>query len=175
MKKIFLLLPFITALFFQSAAKQSGNNLPEKKVNHLVLKNISDTTVEAELIRLSKQWMDAMQNHDSMGLIKLMSPDYYLQGWDTANNRITYRADWLFNLFNRIRITKFDQSSFKVQVFGDVGLVTSLYSWAGSFATNGFSNSGFILDVWMRKNNKWQVVSRTAGIHPGGTVMERNK
>lgn len=127
------------------------------------------------MIRLSRQWMDVMQNHDSISLLKLMSQDYYLQAWDTANNRVTYRAAWLDNLFNRIRITKFEQSSLKAQVFGDVGIVTSLYTWAGSFAGKGFSNSGFVMDVWMRKNNKWQVTSRTAGIFPGGTVMERNK
>ena len=175
MKKNFLLLSFIIALFFQSSAKEMGNNLRIKKLNQLTIKNVTDTMIEAELIRLSKQWMDAMLNHDSVGLLKLMSPDYYLQGWDTANNRKTYRADWLDNLFKRIRITKFQQSSFKAQVFGDVGIVSSFYSWEGSFATKDFSNNGFIMDVWMRKNNKWQVTSRTAGIFPGGTVMERNK
>ena len=175
MKKILLLLSFIAVLFFELSAKEIENNPPIKKLEKSIIKNIADTTVEAELIRLSKQWMDAMQNHDSAGLLKLMSPDYYLQGWDTANNRKTYRADWLDNLFNRIRITKFEQSSFRAQVFGDVGIVTSFYTWAGNFATKDFSNNGFIMDVWMRKNNKWQVTSRTAGIFPGGIVMERNK
>ena len=175
MKKNFLLLSFIAALFFESTAKEIGNNFRIKKLNQSTIKNGKDTMVEAELIRLSKQWMDAMLNHDSVSLLKLMSPDYYLQGWDTANNRKTYRFDWLDNLFNRIRIIKFEQSSLKAQVFGDVGIVTSFYAWAGNFATKDFSNNGFIMDVWMRKNNKWQVTSRTAGIFPGGTVMERNK
>lgn len=175
MKNIFLLLSFIVTLYFESSAKEMGNNFRLKKLNQSTIKNVTDTMVEAELIRLSKQWMDVMLNHDSVGLLKLMSPDYYLQGWDTANNRKTNRSDWLDNLFNRIRITKFEQSSFKAQVFGDVGIVTSFYEWAGSFATKDFSNNGFIMDVWKQKNNKWQVTSRTAGIFPGGNVMERNK
>lgn len=135
MKNIFLLLSFIVTLYFESSAKEMDNNFRLKKLNQSTIKNVTDTMVEAELIRLSRQWMDNMLNHDSVGLLKLMSPDYYLQGWDTANNRKTYRSDWLDNLFNRIRITKFEQSSFKAQVFGDVGIVTSFYAWAGSYAT----------------------------------------
>ncbi len=62
-----------------------------------------DSTSAAELIRLSKLWMEAMLHHDSTLLIELMAPEYRLQRWD--GKVLAYRDLWLNNLFYHIKIT----------------------------------------------------------------------
>ena len=45
MKKYILLLSFIVALFFQSAAKEIGHNFLLKEMNQSLIKNVSSTAV----------------------------------------------------------------------------------------------------------------------------------
>lgn len=128
-----------------------------------------DSASVAELIRLSKLWMEAMLHHDSTLLIELMAPEYRLQRWD--GKVLAYRALWLDNLFHHIKITHWEQSDFIAQVYGDVAIVTSHYGWTGSGFDKEFDSKGYLTDVWVRHNNHWQVVSRTNGVLEGSKTL----
>ncbi len=86
------------------------------------------------LEQLSKEWMDAMLNHDSTKLYKLMAPEYALHSWDGNASNTTPRATWMYNLFNHIKIDRWHQTAIVAQVYGNVAIVNSLYSWSGSLS-----------------------------------------
>jgi hypothetical protein len=109
--------------------------------------------------------MDAMLNHDSAMLIKLMSPDYKLHSWDGKS--AVPRDLWIFNLLNRLRITKWEQTNIHAEVYGNVGVVNSSNKWAGTYTDRSFESEGFLTDVWIKVGNNWQVVSRSSGISNG--------
>jgi hypothetical protein len=118
--------------------------------------------------------MDAMLRHDKAKLEELIGPDYVLRGWDgTAPD--TPRAAWLDNLFNHLKIDRWEQTAISARVYGDVGVVTSMYSWAGTFRDKPFDSKGFLTDVWLRRNKRWQVVSRTSGHMPGSKTLYGDK
>lgn len=129
-----------------------------------------DSTAAVELKRLSKLWMEAMLHHDSTLLNELMSPDYRLQRWD--GKVMANRALWLQNLFQQIKITYWEQSDFGAQVYGDVAIVTSLYSWKGSAFGKEFDSKGYLTDVWVRHHNSWQVISRTNGVFEDSKTLD---
>lgn len=131
----------------------------------------SDSTAEAELNQLSKTWTDAIMRHDSLALVNLMAEEYTLRNWNGSSMHITKRAAWLDNLFHRLRITRFEQTAISAQVYGNVATVTSFYDWAGVFGTSPFDSKGYLTDIWIHRNNKWQVISRTAGIFPGSNSL----
>lgn len=146
--------------------KKDGN-INNTTNNHLQ----TDSVKVAELVQLSKTWMDAMKSLDKPVLEELMAPEYSLRGPDGV---IGVRRDaWLNNLFNNLKIDRFDQSGISAQVYGDVGVVTSLYNWAGSMRNNQFESKGYITDIWVRRNNRWQVVSRTSGIIEGNKTTSK--
>ncbi len=132
----------------------------------------NDSSLKTELKNLSSVWMDAMLKHDSVTLNKLMAPGYALHSWDGNASNTMPRAGWLYNLFNNIIITRWQQSAVSVQVYGNFAVITSLYEWAGSFSNRPFDSKGYIADIWVRKNKQWQVVSRTAGAIPGSKTID---
>ena len=159
---------------FQLKISSQIANLKVNSTNIAELKNeitlpYHDSASEAELIRLSKLWMEAMLNLDSTVLNELMAPEYRLQKWD--GKVIAYRASWLDNLFHHIKIAHWEQSDFIAQVFGDVAIVTSLYGWTGKGFDKKFDSKGYLTDVWVLHNNHWQVVSRTNGVFEGSKTL----
>ena len=135
--------------------------------NHSLL---NDSTEGLELIRLSKLWMDAAVRLDSTLLLELMAPEYKLLR--PSGGTPTYLKAWLDNLFNHLKASKWEQSNFNAQVYGGVGIVTSQYAWAGTFHDKPFDSKGYLVDIWLRRNNRWQVVSRTSGVFDGYKTKE---
>lgn len=176
----FLFVCFCTQTFAQEKIK-SKNNEAKVKIkatsstdkNSVSIKNhslLNDSTEGLELIRLSKLWTDAAIRHDSIVLIELMAPEYKLQR--TSGGTPTYRSTWLDNLFNNLKISKWNQSNYNAQVYGNVGVVTSLFDWAGTFHNNAFDSKGYSIDVWVKHNNHWQVVTRTVGTFEGSKTLD---
>ena len=130
----------------------------------------ADTIQAAELVHLSKTWMDAMMKHDSMKLETIMAAEYNLKKGD--GTVVADRAMWLNNLYNHLKISKFEQSGISAQVYGNIGIVTSMYTWAGTMRNNQFASKGYVTDVWLKRNNRWQVVSRTSATFPESNTLE---
>ncbi|MEO7264099.1 MAG: nuclear transport factor 2 family protein [Ferruginibacter sp.] len=176
--KIFLIITatlfiFNSPTFSQQKMKTKNNETKVKMKGEMVNMNTkveSDTMQAAELVKLSKTWMDAMMQHDSSKLEIMMAAEYNLKKGD--GTVVMERAGWLNNLFHNLKIDKFEQSGISALVFGNVGIVTSLYTWAGSMHNNQFDSKGYITDVWLKRDNRWQVVSRTSAPFPGSNTLE---
>ena len=124
----------------------------------------------AELEQLSTQWMDAMLHHDRARLEQLMAPEYVLHTPDPKHPE-TPRAEWLDNLFNSLKIDQWDQKDVSAHLYGELGVVTSTYSWSGTFHDKAFDSKGHCTDVWQSGNGHWQVVARTCLAFPGSLTL----
>ena len=130
-------------------------------------------SVEAKMLEgLSVSWMNAMLSQDSALLVKLMTPEFILYSWDGSSN--TPRDRWISNLLNKLRIVNWEQTSIHAKVYGETAVVNSLYKWQGTHTGRQFDAAGFLTDVWVKRNNKWQVLSRSSGSYPG-SEMQRQK
>lgn len=90
---------------------------------------------EVEMARVSHECMDAMLHHNTAKLEQLMAPEYVLRNWAGGALEIS-RTAWLDNLLNRLKIDRFEQKAMSAHGYGDVGVVTSKYDWAGTFQAN---------------------------------------
>ncbi len=124
---------------------------------------------EKELVRLTHDWIDAINAKDQAKLDRLMAPTFVFHSWD-GNRPDTARETWLNNLFHVIDIEVYSHSAIRAQVFGDVAAVTSNWYWRGVSGTTEkkpFESHGYCLDMWRRTGGRWQVVSRTSVVLPG--------
>ena len=165
---------FNSSTFSQQKMKTKTNDTKVKVKGNDVVNNTlnvqADTVQATELVKLSKTWLDAMMQHDSSKLVSMMAAEYKLKKGD--GTVVAERAMWLTNLFHNLKISRFEQSAMNAQVYGNVGIVTSMYSWAGTMHNNPFDSKGYITDVWLKRNNSWQVVSRTSAPFPGSNTLE---
>lgn len=115
---------------------------------------------ERELIHLSEEWMDAaLRRKDEKRIRDLMAAEFTLQIWD-ASRAPQPLALWLDTLKNRLNKIEFEYSGLNARVFGDVAVVYSRFWWKGTLDGQPFIDSGFLADVWVKRNGKWQVVAR---------------
>ncbi len=117
------------------------------------------TPEEAELIRLSREWMDAAIRKDYTKLDQLMALNFTLQLWD-ASRAPQSRDKWLGTLRTRLGEWKIDYTAISARVFGDFGVVYSRFRWSGKLDGKPFKDAGFLADVWIRKGGKWKVMAR---------------
>jgi ketosteroid isomerase-like protein len=115
---------------------------------------------ENELIRLSQEWMDvALFHKDDKKLREIMSPDFTLQIWDASRAPQPLEA-WLDTRKHRLGQIQFEYSGLNARVFGDVAVVYSRFWWKGTMSGKPFTDSGFMADVWVKRQGKWQVLAR---------------
>lgn len=114
----------------------------------------------SELIRLSREWMDAaLFRKDEQRLRQIMAPDFTLQIWDAS--RAPQSLDvWLDTLNHRLDRIQFEYSGLNARVFGDVAVVYSRFWWTGTMDGIPFTDAGFMADVWVKRQGKWQVAAR---------------
>jgi len=119
----------------------------------------SNNKEEQQIIQLENKWMNAMMHKDSITLNQMMSPDMQLAGKQNFERTIS-RATWIMNTMHHLDVDSVNFTKIKVQVNDNVGIARSLFFWKGAFDKKQFADSVYLVDVWVNKNNRWQVVSR---------------
>jgi hypothetical protein len=118
------------------------------------------TPDEAELIRLSQEWMEiALVEKDEQRLRRLMAPEFTLQIWD-ASRAAQDLDSWMHVLLHRLADIELKYTSLSAQVFGSMGVVYSTFWWTGTMDGQPFADSGFMADIWSRESGSWRVVAR---------------
>ena len=118
------------------------------------------TPVTEELIRLSDQWMNAAQQHDSATLERLMAPEFTLMR--PSPSGVVRRAEWLAAL-RQMHLRAFQYDDLKVAQYGDALAVVN-----GILVVDAEANGRpvtpvtLVTDVWARRAGRWVVVTRYA-------------
>jgi len=121
-------------------------------------------TVEAKLVSLTNEWTAAILAKDRRKLESLIAPDYRLQRWDGSWQ--VERAPWMENTMGKYEIAEYHHSDVVPHVY-DVAAITSKWYWRGQREKKPFEEHGYVLDVWRRSGDRWQVASRITIILPG--------
>jgi hypothetical protein len=140
-KRIFLsLLPFLALVTHAQTGKSS--------------------TTEQELIRLSNDWMVATMNRDEITLNKIVAPAFRLGGTNPGNADIT-REIWMKNTMENLKIDSINYLKIQVDLVDDLAIVRSTFYWSVAFRDMpAKKDTGNLVDIWIRKNKSWQVISR---------------
>jgi ketosteroid isomerase-like protein len=115
------------------------------------------------LTRLSQEWMDAVARRDRPALEQLLASDYELRPVSGEQPSVP-RAEWLENAVN-MQWENRGYSNLHVEVDGDVGIVTARYAFRvdpGDWKPT-VSATADVVDVWKRRDGRWQVQGRLLG------------
>lgn len=121
------------------------------------------------LRRLSVEWMDAVARKDRATLERLLAPDFELLSVGDLRGGVK-RAQWLENAM-RMDWQNRGYSNVRVEMNGDVGIVTSNYAFRvdpGGWKP-AVTAASPVVDVWVRREGRWQIQRR----HLGGSTLTR--
>jgi len=127
------------------------------------------SAAQQELITLSEQWNDALARKDATVLERILAEEYYISAPGETNK--TVRSVWLKNAQEMDwRDLRFH--NFKVDIYGDTAIVSALLDF--KVTTNRgipISTNAQVVDVWVRRDGRWQVAARHLGAYSlGGYV-----
>lgn len=115
---------------------------------------------------------DAFMAKDLRKLESFFAPDYYffftdhnthgsLQGMPNAP-----RGRYPGNILSKLDGGFQEYNIVDVRVYGDFGVVVSHYKWSGTFMGESFDYRGHITDVWVRREERWWILSSSASLIP---------
>jgi hypothetical protein len=125
-----------------------------------ILAQTKSGSVEQELIKLEKQWGDAMVKGDLAFLDQILAGDY--TGIDVDGLTVT-KAQFLANLKSKEDVyTSWVMDECKVSVYGDAAIANGLSTGKEQYKGKDISGQYRWLDTWIKKGGRWQCVASVA-------------
>ncbi len=115
------------------------------------------TAVEKELTKIENDWSTAWMKKDSAALQSLFATEYFATDWEG----VTYnKSQEIANaMAPDSRTQSFVLSDLKVQVYGDVAVVTGLNTIKATFKGADVSGAYRFTDVFVKRDGRWQAVA----------------
>jgi ketosteroid isomerase-like protein len=152
MKTAFLLAVFLSSALHAQAPDRSG-------------RTITPTRQVAQFSELENQWVDAIQHKDEPALDHLLTDEFEMLT-TLAPNPI--ERDEFVEATPNLKIDSYRVSQMTVHDYGDTAVVNFLANVKGQFRGRDWSAQYFIVDVWRKNGDTWQVAVRylsKAGMH----------
>ncbi len=117
----------------------------------------SNNNQEQQIIQLENKWMNAMMHKDSITLDLIMVANFKLEGLQDLERTVS-RATWMMNTMHYLYVGSINFMKIKVEVNNDAAITRASFFWKASFDKEPFTDTAYLVDIWMEKNNRWQVV-----------------
>jgi ketosteroid isomerase-like protein len=124
---------------------------------------MTDEDDRAELARLQKEWMQAVEDRNMDRLEEIVAPGFRFTAIHLNPEPMT-REQWMEAAREGYKIVSFAYESMDIDIHGDTAVVHSRYSQIASLHQTSLSNAFRLTDVWNRENGKWRVVARHSSI-----------
>ena len=113
-------------------------------------------TAEEELLKLEKEFADAIVKNDLEGIARLVTNDWIIVGPD---GEIVDRARF-FEVIKSGALTHdtMESEDFRVRGYGDSAVVTAITRTKGKFMGQEFSTQERATDVFVKRDGRWQCV-----------------
>jgi len=113
-------------------------------------------TAEEELLKLEKEFADAIVKNDLEGIARLVTNDWIIVGPD---GEIVDRARF-FEVIKSGALTHdmMESEDLRVRVYGDSAVVTALTRTRGKFMGQDFTTQERATDVFVKRDGRWQCV-----------------
>jgi uncharacterized protein (TIGR02246 family) len=161
-KKIFytltLLLAVTASLFFLNTKKASAD-----------VSSNSQQAIAAQIIAREKAGFEAWQRKDKAFFNDLFTDDSSYFGFMSPYLQIDPKQNFLPKMdkyFEMFKMDDFEMLNPRVQVYGDVAILTYNHSVAGNFAGQQMNYTGKMTVVYVKQGNTWRVAHGHESINP---------
>jgi ketosteroid isomerase-like protein len=113
--------------------------------------------VEQELIKLEKEWADALVKHDWTFLDRILADDYVVT--DPEGNVSTRAQEIAFLKSGEFAVTSCVHHELKVRVYGDAAIVTGHTTTKETYKGRDFVNNLRWTDTWVNSAGRWRCVA----------------
>ena len=120
---------------------------------------------ETEIPKLEREWMAAWLTTDRDACDRILGDDFVLT---SARGSLMSKAEWLAAAGETFVGLAFDWDEIRVRDFGHVAIVHARTRQRATVAGKDWSGRFLLTDVWVHRDNRWQVVSR----HGTGPLAE---
>jgi len=120
---------------------------------------------------LERQWRDALFAKDEGQLRQLIHPQFKLVGIRSTGTVAVSLEDWL------VALQKMDLISLEVRVMDSVRIDETIVAtvdaqWKLRFMGHAIDERVLLTDVWVKTDDRWQVVRRHSSPVPAGVGIE---
>ncbi len=116
---------------------------------------------EQQFLDLETHWMNAWKNKDEVAARKIMSDDFALTSGSTTGE-LVYKETWIDHAMHGFDCQSFGFDSIKVRTYGNTAVLNVWYHQVATINGKDWSGNAMLTDVWVKKNDDWQVVARHA-------------
>jgi ketosteroid isomerase-like protein len=106
-----------------------------------------------ELIKLNKDYVDAVQNCDVKRFDEILAQDFYCTNSDKS---LVDRASFLKQTAVPVKIRNLAAEDVKIRILGDFAIIHARTSY---ITPDGEQAHGRYTDCWAKQNGKWLAVS----------------
>lgn len=115
---------------------------------------------EQEIRDIQQAWMEAASRRDEPALEAILGDEYVLI---SARLGIVDREGWLA-MGPDYEIWEFEYLESDIHVYGATAVSNSRYRQQASFKGQDLSALFYLTDVWVKRDGRWQVVTRHSSI-----------
>jgi ketosteroid isomerase-like protein len=115
---------------------------------------------EQEIRNTQQRWMEAARRKDEPVLDTILGDEYVLIG---ARLGFVDREGWLA-MGPDYNIEEFEYVESDVHVYGATAVSNSRYRQSATFKGQDLSALFYLTDVWVKRDGRWQVVTRHSSI-----------
>ncbi|MGH2529850.1 MAG: nuclear transport factor 2 family protein [Actinomycetota bacterium] len=117
---------------------------------------------EQEIREQQQRWMEAASRKDERVLNQILGEEYVLI---SARLGFVDRESWLA-MGSDYNIEDFEYLESDVHVYGATAVSNSRYRQKATFKGEDLSVVFYLTDVWVKREGRWQVVTRHSSIAP---------
>jgi ketosteroid isomerase-like protein len=152
---------FLTALLVGATTILPGCNSGGRKTDSRSTQSAAPTANpendEQALMRIEREWGDAMTKHDMVALDRILGDDHSVI---TKDGSILTKAQEIANYKSETSSNElFDFEPMKVRVFGDTAIVTGGHREKSHNFGNDTSGHYRWTDLFVKRSGRWQAVA----------------
>ncbi len=115
----------------------------------------SANPVEQELLKLSREWIEAAGRQDKAALDRILATDFMATD---EQGRTINKAVYLTET-EGLKVDSYSLTDVSTRVYGETAVVSLLMPFKGSYKGQDISGSYRETDVWVKRDNRWQAVA----------------
>ncbi len=116
--------------------------------------------MEKLFLDLETRWMTAWKNKDVATVREILADDFTLTS-SLSSGSLVNKEDWIAKL-SVYHCTAFRFDKIQVRVYENTAVVKSWFHQDATANGKDWSGDFLITDVWVKKSENWQVVTRHA-------------
>lgn len=116
-------------------------------------------SIEEIFTRLETEWMNAWKNKDEPTARKIVADEFTLAS-SLSGGKLVTREEWMEKAMHHYDCKSFTIESLRVTLYENTAVV-NLWFWQDATANGKDWSGNFLLtDVWIKRNQDWQVLAR---------------